>query len=110
MGGVGISCEIYVDTYYDVSNNQETEILDSDSDVPTTSSHKQLATLSLRFSSAHATSTDEEESSTLDSYDDKRSQEAQVAGRLFKIWPVYEYFLQKFRSVYSPKNSHLMKQ
>jgi hypothetical protein len=25
------------------------------------------------------------------------------AGRLFKIQSVYEYFLQKFRSVYSPK-------
>ena len=24
-------------------------------------------------------------------------------GRLFKIQPVYEYFLQKFTSVYSPK-------
>jgi hypothetical protein len=31
------------------------------------------------------------------------SQQTQGAGRLFKIWPVYEYFLQKFRSVYSPK-------
>jgi len=26
-----------------------------------------------------------------------------IQGRLFKIWPVYEYFVQKFRSVYSPK-------
>ena len=50
-----------------------------------------------------ATSTEEEESSELESYDDKTSQEAQGAGRLFKIWPVYEYCLQKFRSVYSPK-------
>ena len=27
----------------------------------------------------------------------------QDSGRLFKIWPVYEYFEQKFRSVYSTK-------
>jgi len=30
-------------------------------------------------------------------------QQTQVSGRLFKICPVYEYFVQKFRSVYSPK-------
>ena len=30
-------------------------------------------------------------------------QQTQDSGRLFKIWPVYEYFVQKFRSVYSPK-------
>jgi len=31
------------------------------------------------------------------------SQQTQDSGWLFKVWPVYEYFLQKFRSVYSPK-------
>ena len=31
------------------------------------------------------------------------SQQTQDSGRLFKIWPVYEYFAHKFRSVYSPK-------
>jgi len=31
------------------------------------------------------------------------SQQIQQSGRLFKIWPVYEYFVQKFRSVYTPK-------
>jgi hypothetical protein len=36
----------------------------------------------------HATSTEEEKSSELDSYNDKTSQEAQSAGQLFKIWPV----------------------
>ena len=30
-------------------------------------------------------------------------QQTQDSGQLFKIWPVYEYFVQKFRSVYSPK-------
>jgi len=30
-------------------------------------------------------------------------QQTQDSGRLFKIWPVYEYFVQKFRSVCSPK-------
>ena len=51
----------------------------------------------------------EEERSASDSYDDKISQERQDAERLFKIWPVYEYFMQILRSVYNPKNSHLMK-
>jgi hypothetical protein len=31
------------------------------------------------------------------------SQQTQESGRLFKIWPVYEYFVKKFRSVYCPK-------
>jgi len=31
------------------------------------------------------------------------NQQTQDSGRLLKIWPVYEYFAQKFRSVYSPK-------
>jgi len=30
-------------------------------------------------------------------------QQTQDSGQLFKIWPVYEYFVQKFRSVCSPK-------
>ena len=30
-------------------------------------------------------------------------QQTQDSGWLFKIWPVYEYFVQKYRSVYSPK-------
>jgi hypothetical protein len=31
------------------------------------------------------------------------SQQTQESGWLFKIWPVYEYFVKKFMSVYSPK-------
>jgi len=31
------------------------------------------------------------------------SQQTQDSGRLFKIWPLCEYFVQKIRSVYSPK-------
>jgi hypothetical protein len=31
------------------------------------------------------------------------TQQTQDSGRLFKICPVYEYFILKFRSVYSPK-------
>jgi hypothetical protein len=34
--------ELYVDTCSDVSDNSDNESLDSDSDVTTTSSHKQL--------------------------------------------------------------------
>ena len=37
-----ILCELYVDTRSDVSYYTDNESLDSDSDVPTTSSHKQL--------------------------------------------------------------------
>jgi len=31
------------------------------------------------------------------------SPQTQDSGRLFKIWPTYEYFVQKFRSVNNPK-------
>jgi hypothetical protein len=37
-----ILCELYADTRSDVSDYSDNESLDSDSDVPTTSSHKQL--------------------------------------------------------------------
>jgi hypothetical protein len=39
---VDILCELYADTCSDVSDYSDNESLDSDSDVPTTSSHKQL--------------------------------------------------------------------
>jgi hypothetical protein len=37
-----ILCELYMDTRADVSDYSDIESLDSDSDIPTTSSHKQL--------------------------------------------------------------------
>jgi len=37
-----ILCELYVDTLSDVSDYSDNESSDSDSDIPTTSSHKQL--------------------------------------------------------------------
>jgi len=37
-----ILCEFYADTRSDISDCSDNESLDSDSDVPTTSSHKQL--------------------------------------------------------------------
>jgi len=37
-----ILCELYVDTCSVVSDYSDYEIMDSDSDVPTTSSHRQL--------------------------------------------------------------------
>ena len=37
-----ILCELYADTCSDVSDYSDNESLDSDSDVPTTSSRKQL--------------------------------------------------------------------
>ena len=33
----------------------------------------------------------------------ENSLQTKHSGRLFKIFPVYEYFVQKFKSVYSPK-------
>ena len=36
-------------------------------------------------------------------YFSDNSQQTQDSVWLFKIWPIYEYFVQKFRSVYSPK-------
>jgi len=37
-----ILCKLYMDTYSKVSDDCETEILDRESDVPTTPPHKQL--------------------------------------------------------------------
>jgi len=36
-----ILCELYADTHFDVSDHSDNENLDSDSDIPTTSSRKQ---------------------------------------------------------------------
>jgi len=68
-----ILCELYVDTCSDVSDNGENEILDSDSNVPTTSLHKQLRPSAIVFTSNSETSTEEEESSEPGSSDDKKS-------------------------------------
>jgi hypothetical protein len=59
-----------VDTH---SDNHDNEILDSDSDVPTTSSCKQKQSCAIVFTSDIETSTEEEESSDLESSDDKTS-------------------------------------
>jgi hypothetical protein len=52
-----ILCEFYADTCSDVSNDSDNEIVDSDSDVPTTSLHKQLRPSAVVFSSDSETST-----------------------------------------------------
>jgi len=56
-----------------VSDDCETEIFGSDSDVPTTISCKQLAPCPLVYTSESKTSTQQEESSELHSSDDKTS-------------------------------------
>jgi len=61
-----------VNTLSDVSDNGENEILYSDSDVPTTSSHKQLQP-EVVFTSDSETSTEEAGSSELESCDDETS-------------------------------------
>ena len=66
-------CVLHVDIYSDVSDDCETEILGSDSDVPTTISCKQLLSSHLVIISESETSTEEEESSELQSSDDKTS-------------------------------------
>jgi hypothetical protein len=58
-----ILCDIYGDTHSDVSDKNDNEILDSDSDVLTTSSHKQLRPSDINFTSGSETSAAEEESS-----------------------------------------------
>ena len=70
---VNIFYELYADTRFDVSGNSDNEILDSDSDVPTTSSRKQLRPSAIVFTSDSETSTEEEESSEPESSDDKIS-------------------------------------
>lgn len=54
MKDYGILCELYADTY---SDDCETEILDSDSNVPTTTSRKELQSCPLVFTSESETST-----------------------------------------------------
>ena len=68
-----ILCELCVYICSDVSDNTESEILDSDSDVPTTSSHKQLHPSAIVFTGHSETSTKEEENSEPESSDDKIS-------------------------------------
>lgn len=48
--------ELCADTYCDVSDDCETEILDTDSNIPTTSLHKQLPSCPLFSTSVSATS------------------------------------------------------
>jgi len=65
--------ELYAETGSDVSDNSENEILDSDSDVSTTSSLKQLQPSDVVFASDSETGTEEEESSELEISDGKAS-------------------------------------
>jgi hypothetical protein len=64
---------LYADTCSDVSGDSDNEILDSDSDVPTTGLNKQLPLCAIVFSSDSETSTEEEESCEMESSDDKTS-------------------------------------
>ena len=65
-----ILCELYADTCSDVSDNSDDEILDKDSDIPTTSSRKQLRPSAVVFTSDSETSTEEKESREPESFDD----------------------------------------
>jgi len=64
---------LYADTRSDVSDNSDNEILDSDSDGRTTSSRKQLPSSAVVVTSDSETSTEEGESSEVESCDDKTS-------------------------------------
>ena len=68
-----ILCEWYAATRSDVSDSCDNEILDSDSDVPTTSSRKHLRPSAVVGTRDSATNTEEEESSERESSDDKTS-------------------------------------
>src|SRR5215470_9110012 len=56
-----ILCELRADTCSDVSDNSESEILESDSDVPTTISSKESRHFPLVFTRVSKTSTEEED-------------------------------------------------
>jgi hypothetical protein len=64
-----ILCELYADTCSDVSDDSEGEFLDSDSDVPTNSSHKQFQPHTVVLTSDSDTNTEEEKNSESDSAD-----------------------------------------
>jgi len=66
-------CELYVVTRSDVSNYSDNETVDSDSDMPTTSSHKQLRSSAVVVTGDSGTSTEEKGSSEPKSCDDKTS-------------------------------------
>jgi len=68
-----ISCALYADTHSCVSDNSDNEILDSNSDVPTTSSRIQLRLSAIVFISDSDSSTEEEERSEPENFDDKTS-------------------------------------
>jgi hypothetical protein len=67
-----ILCELYMDTCSDVSNDSDSEIWDTDSEVPTTSLHKQLRP-AVVFSSDSETSTVVKENSELENSVDTTS-------------------------------------
>ena len=54
-------CELFADTFSDVSDKSESQFLDSDSDVPTASSHKQFQLPTVILTSDSDTNTEEEE-------------------------------------------------
>ena len=62
-----ILCELYADTFSDVSDNSQGEILDSD--VPTASSHKQFQLSTVVLTSDSDTNKEEEENSESESSD-----------------------------------------
>jgi hypothetical protein len=64
-----ILCELYTDTCSDVSEESEGEFLDSDSDVPTDSSHKQFQPPTVVLTSDSDTNTEEEKNSESESSD-----------------------------------------
>ena len=65
--------KLYTDTCSNVSDDNDNNILDSDSDVPTISSRKQLQPSTTVITSDSETSTEEEESSELGKSDNKTS-------------------------------------
>ena len=62
-------CELFADTFSDVSDKSESQFLDSDSDVPTASSHKQFQLPTVILTSDSDTNTEEEENSESESSD-----------------------------------------
>jgi len=104
-----ILCELCADTRSDVSDYSDNKSLDSDSDIPTISSCKQLWSYSgpLTPQFPHPFLLTLLVGTVLNLFGRPgilvTTTSKQDSGRLFKIWSVYEYSVQKVGSVYSPK-------
>jgi hypothetical protein len=110
---IGMFCKrtIFCVNYMRIHVLDVSDYSDNESDIPTTSSHIQLRSstgpLTPQFPQlffSHTMSRNHSESIWQAWHFSDNSQQTQDSGRLFKIWLVYEHFVQKFKSVYKTRN------